>query len=92
MPFEGTCTSTVTPCRRGFAINRDAFAAAGDQLVMPGVRSVVVAGATRQYYAQTPDERFQRMGAARASMPTTNIELKTIGIDLSDAGPEENVG
>ena len=65
MKFEGIYTPIVTPYREDHTINRDAFAYVTDFLIEKGVSGIVVAGTTGEYYAQSPEERFDMMRFAK---------------------------
>jgi 4-hydroxy-tetrahydrodipicolinate synthase len=65
MRFEGIYTPVVTPHNADHSINRDRFAEAIEFLIDKGVHGLIVAGTTGEYYAQSPEERFELMGLAK---------------------------
>ncbi len=66
MQFEGIYTPVVTPYHDDFTLNEPALAETVDLLIGAGVHGIIVAGTTGEYYAQTPDERFELMGKVKA--------------------------
>ncbi|MGB0507854.1 MAG: dihydrodipicolinate synthase family protein [Pikeienuella sp.] len=65
MRFEGIYTPVVTPHNADHTINRDRFAGAIEFLIDKGVHGLIIAGTTGEYYAQSPEERFELMGLAK---------------------------
>lgn len=68
MRFEGIYTPVVTPYNPDHSINRDRFVQVIDFLIDKGVHGLVIAGTTGEYYAQTPDERFELMALAKEAI------------------------
>ena len=66
MRFEGIYTPIVTPYRDDHSIDRDRFAEVAEHLIAAGVHGIVLAGTTGEYYAQSPEERVELMGLAKA--------------------------
>ncbi len=66
MRFEGIYTPIVTPHRDDHSIDRDRFAEVAEHLIAAGVHGIVLAGTTGEYYAQSPEERVELMGLAKA--------------------------
>ncbi|MBS3650196.1 dihydrodipicolinate synthase family protein [Pseudaminobacter sp. 19-2017] len=58
MKFEGIYTPAITPFCRDGQIDRDAFAAVLESLIEARVHGIIVGGSTGEYYAQSPQERF----------------------------------
>ena len=65
MRFEGIYTPVVTPHNADHSINKDRFVEVIEFLILKGVNGLVIAGTTGEYYAQTPEERFQLMKLAK---------------------------
>ena len=66
MRFEGIYTPLVTPYHSDFSLNEKALQQTVDQLIDAGVHGIIVAGTTGEYYAQTPEERFEMMDRVKA--------------------------
>ncbi len=66
MRFEGIYTPIVTPHRDDHSIDRDRFAEIAEHLIAAGVHGLILAGTTGEYYAQSPEERVELMGLAKA--------------------------
>ncbi|MDL2406591.1 dihydrodipicolinate synthase family protein [Rhizobium calliandrae] len=58
MKFEGIYTPAITPLGQDGQIDRPAFAAVLESLMEAGVHGIIVGGSTGEYYAQSPQERF----------------------------------
>lgn len=65
MRFEGIYTPVVTPHNADHTINRNRFAEAIEFLIEKGVHGLIIAGTTGEYYAQSPEERFELMALAK---------------------------
>lgn len=65
MKFEGIYTPAITPLGPDGAIDRDAFAAVLESLIAASVHGVIIAGSTGEYYAHTPQERFDLAAYAK---------------------------
>jgi len=65
MRFEGIYTPIVTPHQDDHAIDHDRFADVAEHLISAGVHGIVLAGTTGEYYAQSPQERFELMTFAK---------------------------
>jgi len=68
--FEGIYTPAVTPLAADGEIDRQAFAAVLESLIEAKVHGIVVAGSTGEYYAHTPQERFDLAAYAREVIGT----------------------
>ncbi|MEO0917129.1 MAG: dihydrodipicolinate synthase family protein [Pseudomonadota bacterium] len=66
MRFEGIYTPIVTPYHPDFSLNGSALAETVELLIAAGVHGLIVAGTTGEYYAQSPEERIDLMGRAKA--------------------------
>jgi len=58
MQFEGIYTPIVTPYRADFSLDASALRDIVEHLIGAGVHGIIAAGTTGEYYAQTPEERF----------------------------------
>lgn len=65
MTFEGIYTPAITPLTPEGGIDRKAFAAVLEWLIEAKVHGIVVGGSTGEYYAHTPQERFDLAALAR---------------------------
>ena len=61
MRFEGIYTPIVTPHNKDYSINKSAFGETIEFLIESGVKGIIVAGTTGEYYAQSAEERFELM-------------------------------
>ena len=68
MNFEGIYTPVITPYKKDFSIDWDAYADAVEFLIDAGVDGVIVAGTTGEYYAQSADERVEMMSFAKQAI------------------------
>ena len=65
MQFEGIITPVVTPHHADSSIDRDKFADVLEFLIEKGISAALIAGTTGEYYAQSPEERFELMALAK---------------------------
>ena len=65
MKFEGIYTPSITPLGPAGEIDRKAFAAVLESLIAAGVHGIIIGGSTGEYYAHTPQERFDLAAYAR---------------------------
>ena len=65
MQFEGIITPVVTPHHADNSIDRDKFADVLEFLIEKGISAALIAGTTGEYYAQSPEERFELMALAK---------------------------
>ena len=65
MQFEGIITPVVTPHHDDHSIDPDRFAEVLEFLIGAGINAALIAGTTGEYYAQSPEERFQLMKLAK---------------------------
>jgi 4-hydroxy-tetrahydrodipicolinate synthase len=65
MKFEGIYTPAITPLGADGEIDRTAFAEVLESLIAAGVHGIIIAGSTGEYYAHTPQERFDLAARAR---------------------------
>jgi 4-hydroxy-tetrahydrodipicolinate synthase len=65
MKFEGTYTPAITPLGPDGEIDRKAFADVLESLIAAGVHGIIIAGSTGEYYAHTPQERYDLAAYAR---------------------------
>jgi len=70
MNFEGIYTPAITPLGPDGEIDRKAFAAVLESLIAAGVHGIIIAGSTGEYYAHTPQERFDLAAHAREVIGT----------------------
>jgi 4-hydroxy-tetrahydrodipicolinate synthase len=63
--FEGIYTPAVTPLQKDGAIDKKAFAQVLEYLIEAKVHGIVVGGSTGEYYAHTPQERFDLAAQAK---------------------------
>ncbi len=68
MNFEGIYTPVITPYKKDFSIDWDAYADAVEFLIDAGVDGIIVAGTTGEYYAQSADERVEMMAFAKQAI------------------------
>lgn len=65
MKFEGIYTPAITPLGPDGEIDRKAFAEVLESLIAAGIHGVIIAGSTGEYYAHTPQERFDLAAYAK---------------------------
>ena len=65
MKFEGIYTPAITPLAANGEIDRKAFAEVLESLIAAGVHGIIIAGSTGEYYAHTPQERFDLAAHAK---------------------------
>lgn len=65
MRFEGIYTPAVTPLAPDGQIDKKAFAAILEYLIESGVHGIIIGGSTGEYYAHTPQERFDLSAYAK---------------------------
>jgi len=65
MKFEGIYTPAITPLTTSGEIDRNAFADVLESLIAAGVHGIVIGGSTGEYYAHSPQERFDLAAHAR---------------------------
>lgn len=65
MKFDGIYTPAITPLGPDGEIDRKACAAVLESLIAARVHGIIVAGSTGEYYAHTPQERFDLAAYAR---------------------------
>ncbi len=65
MRFEGIYTPAVTPLAADGQIDKTAFAAILEYLIESGVHGIIIGGSTGEYYAHTPQERFDLAAYAK---------------------------
>ena len=70
MKFEGIYTPAITPLGPDGQIDRDGFAAVLESLIEAGVHGIIVGGSTGEYYAQSPQERFDLAAYAKEVIGT----------------------
>jgi 4-hydroxy-tetrahydrodipicolinate synthase len=63
--FEGIYTPAITPHEADGTIDRQAFAEVLESLIAAGVHGIIIAGSTGEYYAHTPQERYDLAAYAR---------------------------
>jgi 4-hydroxy-tetrahydrodipicolinate synthase len=63
--FEGIYTPAITPLVADGEIDRKAFAEVLESLIAAGVHGIIIAGSTGEYYAHTPQERFDLAAYAK---------------------------
>jgi 4-hydroxy-tetrahydrodipicolinate synthase len=63
--FEGIYTPAVTPLGPGGQIDKDGFARVLEYLIEAKVHGIIVGGSTGEYYAHTPQERFDLAAQAK---------------------------
>ncbi|ABA81462.1 dihydrodipicolinate synthase family protein [Rhodobacter sphaeroides] len=86
MKFEGIYTPVITPHREDGAIDRDAFAAAIEQLIAAGVHGLINGGSTGEYYAQSMEERAGMASLAREVIgDRVPLIVGTVAIRLEDS-------
>jgi 4-hydroxy-tetrahydrodipicolinate synthase len=68
--FEGIYTPAITPFDADGEIDRKAFAAVLESLIAGGVHGIIIGGSTGEYYAHTPQERFDLAAFAREVIGT----------------------
>ena len=61
MRFEGIITPVVTPHFDDHSIDRAKFADVLEFLIEKGISAALIAGTTGEYYAQSPEERYELM-------------------------------
>ncbi|NUT85132.1 dihydrodipicolinate synthase family protein [Pseudomonas corrugata] len=65
MKFEGIYTPAITPLTSDGSIDKTAFAEVLEYLVDSKVHGVIIGGSTGEYYAHTPQERFDLAAQAK---------------------------
>ena len=70
MLFEGILTPAITPLAADGQIDRAAFAEVLESLVAAGVHNIIIAGSTGEYYAHTPQERYDVAAYAKQVIGT----------------------
>lgn len=70
MVFEGIYTPAITPHTADGEIDREAFAEVLESLIAAKVHGIIVGGSTGEYYAHTPQERFDLAAHARQVIGT----------------------
>ena len=65
MKFEGIYTPAITPHRPDGEIDRKAFADVLESLIAAGVHGIIIGGSTGEYYAHSPQERFDLAAYAK---------------------------
>ena len=65
MKFEGIYTPAITPLAANGEIDRKAFAEVLESLIAARVHGIIIAGSTGEYYAHTPQERFDLAAHAK---------------------------
>jgi 4-hydroxy-tetrahydrodipicolinate synthase len=65
MKFEGIYTPAITPLDAQGRIDRAAFSEVLEHLVAAKVHGIVIGGSTGEYYAHTPQERFDLAALAK---------------------------
>lgn len=65
MKYEGIYTPAVTPLASDGQIDKKAFAAILEYLIGSGVHGIIIGGSTGEYYAHTPQERFDLAAYAK---------------------------
>jgi len=68
--FEGIYTPAVTPLGSDGEIDRKAFADVLESLIAAGVHGIIIGGSTGEYYAHSPQERFDLAAHAREVIGT----------------------
>lgn len=74
MKFEGIYTPAVTPLDENGQIDYAAFSAVLESLIEAKVHGIIVGGSTGEYYAQSPQERFD-LGAHAKKVIGTRLPL-----------------
>lgn len=75
MQLEGIYTPLITPFRRNFSPDYDAYGAAIDWQADNGVHGLIVGGSTGECYALTTEERIEQLQFA-ARMPQPQQECR----------------
>ncbi len=70
MRFEGIYTPAITPLAADGQVDRAAFAAVLESLIEAKVHGIIVGGSTGEYYAHTPQERFDLAAHAKEVIGT----------------------
>ncbi|MFV8668637.1 dihydrodipicolinate synthase family protein [Ralstonia pseudosolanacearum] len=70
MKFEGIYTPAITPLTQGGNIDKGAFAEVLESLLDANVHGIVIGGSTGEYYAHTPQERFELAALAKSVIGT----------------------
>jgi 4-hydroxy-tetrahydrodipicolinate synthase len=84
--FEGIYTPAVTPLQKDGAIDKKAFAQVLEYLIEAKVHGIVVGGSTGEYYAHTPQERFDLAAQAKDVIATrTALVVGTGAIRTEDS-------
>ena len=58
MKFEGIYTPAITPLAADGTIDNQAFSEVLESLIEAKVHGIIIGGSTGEYYAHTPQERF----------------------------------
>ncbi|MCD9228279.1 dihydrodipicolinate synthase family protein [Ralstonia pseudosolanacearum] len=70
MKFEGIYTPAITPLTQEGNIDQGAFAEVLESLLDANVHGIVIGGSTGEYYAHTPQERFELAALAKSVIGT----------------------
>ncbi|MEF9384706.1 dihydrodipicolinate synthase family protein [Ralstonia pseudosolanacearum] len=70
MKFEGIYTPAITPLTQEGHIDNGAFAEVLESLVDANVHGIIIGGSTGEYYAHTPQERFELAALAKSVIGT----------------------
>lgn len=70
MKFEGIYTPAITPLTQEGHIDNGAFADVLESLVDANVHGIIIGGSTGEYYAHTPQERFELAALAKSVIGT----------------------
>ncbi|MHA6825017.1 dihydrodipicolinate synthase family protein [Ralstonia pseudosolanacearum] len=70
MKFEGIYTPAITPLTQERNIDKGAFAEVLESLLDANVHGIVIGGSTGEYYAHTPQERFELAALAKSVIGT----------------------
>ncbi|AGH84578.1 MULTISPECIES: dihydrodipicolinate synthase family protein [Ralstonia solanacearum species complex] len=70
MKFEGIYTPAITPLTQEGNIDKGAFAEVLESLLDANVHGIVIGGSTGEYYAHTPQERFELAALAKSVIGT----------------------
>lgn len=65
MKFEGIYTPAITPLAADGSIDKTAFAEVLEYLIEAKVHGIIIGGSTGEYYAHTPQERFELAAQAK---------------------------
>ncbi|MHA6881013.1 dihydrodipicolinate synthase family protein [Ralstonia pseudosolanacearum] len=70
MKFEGIYTPAITPLTQEGHIDNGAFAEVLESLMDANVHGIIIGGSTGEYYAHTPQERFELAALAKSVIGT----------------------